>query len=50
MGEIAHYYWGTCVFVAYLNKMQAAYGVYVDHIGQFLEEARRASAGSTRRE
>ena len=41
MSEISHYYWDTCIFVAYLNKMEEAYGVYVEHIGQFLEEARK---------
>ena len=41
MPDVAHYYWDTCIFVAFLNKMHDAYGVHVDHIGQFLEEARK---------
>jgi hypothetical protein len=41
VAEVAHYYWDTCIFVAFLNRMQDAYGVYIEHIGQFLEEARK---------
>lgn len=36
----AHLYWDTNIFVAYLNDERAAYGTYIDHIGQYLEEAK----------
>lgn len=32
-------YWDTCVFTAYLNNEVAAYGNYISHIEQYLEEA-----------
>jgi hypothetical protein len=37
----AHYYWDTCIFVAYLNDNKNAYGHYIDHIAQFLDDCRR---------
>ena len=36
-----HWYWDTCVFVAYLNENHQGYGHYVDHIGQFLDDCAR---------
>lgn len=38
---IPHLYWDTNVFVAYLNDEKAAYGSYIDHIGQYLDEAKQ---------
>ncbi|WP_156467619.1 MULTISPECIES: PIN domain-containing protein [unclassified Methylobacterium] len=32
-------YWDTCVFTAYLNNEVDAYGNYISHIGQYLDEA-----------
>ncbi|WP_404289309.1 type II toxin-antitoxin system VapC family toxin [Microvirga sp. RSM25] len=36
-----HYYWDTCVFIAFLNDERAAYGSTIDHITQHLEEAKQ---------
>jgi predicted nucleic acid-binding protein len=36
-----HFYWDTCVFVAYLNDERQAYGNAIDDIEQFLEESKR---------
>ncbi|MCJ2063506.1 PIN domain-containing protein [Methylobacterium sp. J-088] len=33
-------YWDTCVFTAFLNNEIAAYGNYISHIEQYLEEAK----------
>ena len=35
-----HYYWDTCVFIAFLNGEHDKHGRHVDHIGQFLEDCR----------
>jgi predicted nucleic acid-binding protein len=37
---VIHLYWDTNVFVAYLNDERDAYGFHVDHIGQYLGEAK----------
>lgn len=33
-------YWDTCVFTAFLNNETDAYGNYISHIEQYLDEAR----------
>lgn len=37
--EVKHYYWDTCVFVAFLNDERQAFQHHIDHIGQFLDDA-----------
>lgn len=34
-------YWDSCVFIAYLNDERDSYGSSIDHIGQYLDEARQ---------
>jgi hypothetical protein len=35
------FYWDACIFIAFLNDNRPAYGQSIDHIGQFLDEAKR---------
>lgn len=39
-GLDSHLYWDACVFVAYLNEEQDAYGPYIEHIAQYLRECK----------
>lgn len=36
----AHYYWDSCVFIAFLNDERSAYGRHLEDIEQFLDESR----------
>jgi predicted nucleic acid-binding protein len=37
--HLQHFYWDTCIFIAYLNGENLAYGQAVDDIAQYLAEA-----------
>ncbi|WP_448954842.1 type II toxin-antitoxin system VapC family toxin [Labrys neptuniae] len=40
-GALSHYYWDSCVFIAFLNDEQATHGSsMIDQIGQHLDEAK----------
>lgn len=43
---VRHFYWDTCIFVAHLNDERLQYGRCIEHIAQYLEEAR--SSGGCR--
>lgn len=38
--SVQHFYWDTCVFVAHLNDERLQYGRCIEHIAQYLDEAR----------
>jgi predicted nucleic acid-binding protein len=38
--DAPQYYWDSCVFIVFLKNERDAYGQHIDHIAQFLDEAK----------